>query len=178
MFEEYLQDSNVFYLIATNAKSKKETVSARRYYRVSVMCAFNSIESFVNYISNSFEQANNLEKLEICFLNDQELYFSSAKGVSTRTKYNPIDEKLKVIIKRFCPKYDFAKSNEWSNLNHFKDFRDSLVHSRKSEDDIALSEYEKRYKLGFKSIVTIMNLISKGMYNKPLRRNLLDLIPE
>lgn len=60
----------------------------------------------------------------------------------------------------------------------FKDFRDSLVHSRKSEDETLLSEYDFQIKAGFKSVVELMNLISQGMYQKPLRKNLLDLIPE
>ncbi|HLA87419.1 MAG TPA: hypothetical protein VJL10_05330 [Anaerolineales bacterium] len=178
MFEDYLKDSNEFYLIATDAKSKNEIDSARRYYRVSIMCAFNAIESFVNYIAKSFEEADNLEKLEICFLNDKELYFSPTKGICTRTKFTPIDEKLKVLIKRFNSTYDFEKSAEWGNLKSFKDFRDSLVHSRKSEDETSLDEYERRVKIGNKSVIEIMNLISQGMYHQPLRKNLLDLIPE
>lgn len=178
MFEDYLKDSNEFYLIATIAKNNNDIDSARRYYRVSIMCAFNAIESFVNYIAKSFEEADNLEKLEICFLNDKELYFSPTKGVCTRIKFNPIDEKLKVLIKRFNSVYDFEKSIVWGNLKGFKDFRDSLVHSRKSEDETPLDEYEQRFTMGYKAVIEIMNLISQGMFHKPLRKNLLDLIPE
>lgn len=178
MFEDYLIDSNEFFLTASEAKNNNDIAKARRFYRVSIMCAFSAIESFVNYTAKSFEEANNLDKLELCFLIDKELYFSSTQGIKTRIKFNPLDEKLKVLIKKFHPKYDFGKSVEWSNLLSFKDFRDSLIHSRKSEDTTSLSEYDMQVKSGFKSVIKLMDLISQGMYQKPLRKNLLDLLPD
>lgn len=178
MFEDYLKDSNEFFLTASEAKSNNDITKARRFYRVSIMCAFSAIESFVNYTAKSFEEANNLDKLELCFLTDKELYFSSTQGIKTRIKFNPLDEKLKVLIKRFHPTYDFGKSVEWSNLVSFKDFRDSLIHSRKNEDMTSLSEYDMQVKSGFKSVIKLMDLISQGMYQKPLRKNLLDLLPD
>ncbi len=178
MFEEYLQDSHEFFLIASEAKSNNETDKARRYFRVSIMCAFSAIEAFVNYTAKSFEEANNLDRLEICFLIDQELYFSATQGTKTRIKFNPLEEKLKVLVKRFVPDYDFGKSVTWSSLIKFKDFRDSLVHSRKSEDETNLSDYDIQIRLGFRAIIELMNLISKGMYKKSLRKSILDLIPE
>lgn len=178
MFEEYLIDSNKFYEIASNAKISGNCDEARRYYRVSIMCAFNAIESFVNYIAKSYEEANNLDRLEICFLNDQELYYSTTKGVSSRIKYNPLDEKLKTIIKITNPNYNFEKSPFWGPLLDFKDFRDKLVHSREIDDETPLDEYQKKYNLGYKALIEIMNLISRNLYKKPLRKKLLDLIPE
>lgn len=178
MFEDYLKDSHEFFLNASEANNNNDVNKARRYYRVSVMCAFCAIESFVNYTAKSFEEANNIDRLELCFLTDKELYFSPSQGIKTRIKFTSLDEKLKVMIRRFYPTYDFGKSVPWSNLMKFKEFRDSLVHSRKSEDETLLSEYELKIKRGFKSVVELMDLISQGMYQKPLRRNLLDLIPE
>jgi hypothetical protein len=60
----------------------------------------------------------------------------------------------------------------------FKDFRDSLVHPRQSDDEIDIAVYEKKVSAGLTAIIEIMNLLSKGMFQKPLRRQLLDLIPE
>ncbi len=178
MFEEYLNDSHGFYLIASEAQINGDINKARRYYRVSTMCALSALESFVNYTATSFDEANNLGKLEICFLTDKEQYFSPTQGVKIRVKFNPLDEKLKVLIRRFNPKYDFGKSFAWSNFIHFKDFRDSLVHSRKSEDETPLGEYESQVKSGLKSVIELMDLMSLGIYKKPLRKTLLDLIPE
>ncbi|MHC1770187.1 MAG: hypothetical protein AB9907_00375 [Flexilinea sp.] len=178
MFEDYLKDSNEFFLNAAEANKNNDINKARRYYRVSIMCAFSAIESFVNYTAKSFEEANNLDRLELCFLTDKKQFFKPTQGIRTRIKFNPLDEKLQVLIRKFCPKYDFGKSVEWSNLMNFKKFRDSLVHSHKSEDETPLCEYEMQVKSGFKSVVELMNLISQGMYQKPLRKNLLDLIPE
>lgn len=104
MFEEYLNDSHEFYLLASEAQINGDIKKARRYYRVSVMCALSALESFVNYTAKSFDEANNLDKLEICFLTDKEQYFSPTQGVKTRVKFNPLNEKLKVLIRRFNPK--------------------------------------------------------------------------
>ncbi len=62
-------------------------------------------------------------------------------------------------------------------FNNAKKFRDRLVHPRDSEDKIHIKEYEKIIKRGLSSIINIMNTISKGIFRKPLRKQLLDLIP-
>lgn len=178
MFEEYLKDSHEFYTIAVTAKSCNEIDKARRYFRISIICAFSALEAFVNYTAKSFEEADNLDRLEISFLNDKEMYFSVTQGVKTRTKYNPIEEKLKVLVKRFVPDYNFTKEVTWNNLITFKNFRDSLIHSRVSEDETILSDYNRQIILGFSAIIGVMNMISTGMYKKPLRKSILDLIPE
>ena len=59
----------------------------------------------------------------------------------------------------------------------FKKFRDRLVHPHDSEDEIQIKEYENIIKRGLSSIINIMNTISKGIFRKPLRKQLLDLIP-
>ena len=178
MFEEYLLDSHVFFLKALEAKNKKDADQSRRYFRVSIVCAFNAMEAFVNYTAGSFHEAGNLDRVEVCFLMDQELYFSPTQGIKTRTKYNPLEEKIKALIRRFVSHYDFGHSIPWNNLLKFKDLRDSLVHSRNFEDDTNLDQYETQIKSGFTAIVEVMNLISEGIYKKPLRRSILDLIPE
>ena len=60
MFEEYLQDSYIFLSIAEEASKKPNEREARRYYRASVFYAAGAIEAFVNYIADSFAQAESL----------------------------------------------------------------------------------------------------------------------
>ena len=178
MFEEYLIDSHEFFCNATEARNSGDIDKARRYFRVSILCAFNALEAFVNYTAKSFEEAKKIDKLEICFLLDQELFFSPTLGVKTRVRFNPIDEKLKTLLRRFSPDFDFGKSATWSDLEKFKNFRDSLVHSRKTEDETNLGDYDAQTKSGYKAVIELMNLISKGIYKKPLRKSILDLVPE
>ena len=60
----------------------------------------------------------------------------------------------------------------------FKKFRDSLVHPRQVDDETSLHEYQTTIRAGLRAIIELMNVISQGMFRKPLRRRLLDLIPE
>jgi hypothetical protein len=41
-----------------------------------------------------------------------------------------------------------------------------------------VNEYEKKLRRGMAGTIEIMNLVSKGIFKKPLRKQLLDLIPE
>jgi len=178
MFEEYLQDAHDFYEIGRKASLIGNEKESRRYYRVTIMCASCAMEAFVNYIASSFAEAKNIDKIEISFLNDQELQFVVGKGVTTRIRYNAVDEKIKALIFRFIPDFDFNASISWNNFKIFKDFRDSLIHSRKVEDETPINDYEKRIKEGLTSIIELMNEISKGMFRKPLRKKILDLTPD
>jgi hypothetical protein len=175
MFEEYLQDSYEFFEIAKNAESDRE---ARRYFRASAFYASGAIEAFTNYIADSFAKAESLEPYEIAFLNDKILIFDPKKGQRVeKTEYHRLDEKLKVLINRFVPDFDFTEK-AWSWLMEFKDFRDSLVHPRQNDDETTTSEYQAKMKRGLSGIIEIMNHISSGMFGKPLRKKILDLIPE
>lgn len=177
MFEDYLQDSYEFLTMGEGLSKEAKDREARRYYRASVFYAASAIEAFVNYIADSFAQANKIPILEIDFLNDRVTIFSISKGKTIRVAYHKIDDKLRVLLARMCPTFDF-KSLTWNRFMEFKKFRDSLVHPRQVDDEINLNEYQAKISSGLKSIIELMNLISKGMFRKPLRKRLLDLIPE
>ena len=175
MFEEYLQDSYEFFVIAERTSNDRE---ARRYYRASVFYATGAIEAFVNYLADSFAKAERLTPNEISFLNDKVLIFSSDKGkLVEKGKFYKLDDKLKFLLRKFVRDFNFSNTI-WSKVMEFKDFRDSLVHPRKADDDIDVKEYKKKVRAGISSIIEIMNLLCQGIFMKPLRKQLLDLIPE
>jgi hypothetical protein len=176
MFEEYLQDSHDFLTIADTAYAASKEREARRYYRASVFYTAGAIEAFVNYIADSFEKAGSLKIHETAFLNDKRLVFLADKGLIERTEFHSIDDKLRLLLNTFVPEFDFGNKT-WSNFMQFKDFRDSLVHPRKAEDETEIAEYQIRVRKGLSSIISLMNSVSKGIFKKPLRKQLLDLIP-
>ncbi len=176
MFEEYLQDSHIFLSIAEEAYKKSNEREARRHYRASVFYSAGAIEAFVNYIADSFAKAGSLTDHEIAFLNDRRIVFLVDRGLSERTEYHSIDDKLRLLLGKFVPGFDFGIA-VWSSFMEFKQFRDLLVHPRQTEDNIEIEEYHMRVQAGLSSIIELMNCLSKGIYKQPLRKQLLDLIP-
>lgn len=175
MFEEYLQDSYEFLMIAQKISNDRE---ARRYYRASVFYAAGAIEAFLNYVADSFAKAESLSPHEIAFLNDKSLVFSVKEGIVVeKVEFHRIEDKLKILLRRFVPQFDF-NSTTWSRVMEFKNFRDSLVHPRQNEDEMEVLEYDKKVRFGASAIIEIMNQITQGVFRKPLRKKLLDLIPE
>ena len=176
MFEEYLQDSNGWLVIAEEAFKASNERGARRYYRASVFYSAGAIEAFVNYIADSFAQAESLAAHETAFLNDKRLIFSIDRGLNERTEYHSIDDKLRLLLNKFVPDFDFS-SDMWSSFMQFKNFRDLLVHPRQADDKTEIIEYQKKVQAGLSSIIELMNCVSRGIFKKPLRKQLLDLIP-
>jgi hypothetical protein len=176
MFEEYLQDSHDFLLIAEESFKVSNERKARRYYRASVFYAAGAIEAFVNYIADSFAKAESLTAHEIAFLNDRRLVFSIDRGLNERTEYHSIDDKLRLLLNKFVPIFDF-NSGTWSSFMQFKNFRDLLVHPRQADDETKIIEYQTKVQAGLSSTIELMNCVSKGIFKKPLRKQLLDLIP-
>lgn len=132
----------------------------------------------MNYIADSFAKAETLPPHEIAFLNDKGVYFSADKCKTVqRTEFHKLDDKLRVLIRRFVSGFDFSSAT-WSNLMNFRKFRDSLVHPRQVEDETSVAEYRKRIRAGMSGIVGVMNYISKGIYKRPLRKQILDLVPD
>ena len=176
MFEEYLQDAYEFLLIAQKSADERE---ARRYYRAAAFYIAGAIESFLNYVAQSFAHAENLSAHEISFLNDKNLIYSPDKlKVLEKTEYHKIEDKLKVLIKRFLPTLDLGKTSWWSELQEFKNFRDSLVHPKKNEDETDIITYDQKTSSGLRATIQGMNEISKGIFDKPIRKQLLDLMPD
>ncbi len=176
MFEEYLQDSHDFLSIADAAFEATNEREARRYYRASVFYTAGAIEAFANYIADSFEKAGSLKIHETAFLNDKRLVFSVNGGLTERTEFHSIDDKLRLLLNTFVPGFDFG-TETWSSFMQFKNFRDSLVHPRQAEDETDITEYQTKVRTGLSSIISLMNSVSKGIFKEPLRKQLLDLIP-
>ena len=177
MFEEYLQDSYEFLSIAERLYKESNLREARRYYRASVFYASGAIEAFINYIADCFAKGESISKYEISFLNDKALFFTPDKGLKEKVEFHKLDDKIRFLMKKFVLEFDF-QSLTWIKFMEFKDFRDSLVHPRQIDDDTSISEYHNKVSSGLKAIIEIMNFISKGVFQKPLRNQLLDLIPE
>jgi hypothetical protein len=177
MFEEYLQDSYEFLSKAGQLSKNASDREAKRYFRASVFYALGAIEAFVNYHADAFTKAGSLTPHETSFLNDKALVFLFDKGLTERNEFHRLDEKLRLLIYKFVPDFDF-QSKTWVKFMEFKDFRDSLVHPRQIEDETATTDYRDKVGSGLKAIIELMDFISKGMFQKPLRRQLLDLIPE
>lgn len=178
MFEEYLQDAYEFFDIAQRASQESDDRKARRYYRASVFYTAGAIEAFINYIADSFAIAESLSPHEIAYINDKNLYFSVDKlKLIEKTEFHRLEDKLKFLIKKFQPNFNFQSSKEWTKLMEFKDFRDSLVHPRQAEDETSIPEYQKRLRAGISGVIGVMNCLSKVIFKKALRSQILDLIP-
>jgi hypothetical protein len=179
MFEEYLQDAHEFFCAADEAANKSKEREAKRDFRAAVFYTASAMEAFINYIGDSFNKAEALTVYERAFLNDTQLAFDPAKGnVVTQIRYYGIDDKVKFLIHKFAPKYDIGKSKAWTSFIKFKILRDSLVHPRHIDDEIEISEYREKLQMGMFGTITLMNDISKGVFKRPLRKKILDLIPE
>ena len=160
----------------TKASRQAKSCDAKRYYRVSVFCAISAIEAFVNYVGDAFAQSASLQPCEIAFLTDRQ--FVPARGkfeVLETMEYHRLEDKLKFLIYKFVPGFDFEKMPCWSRLIEFKKFRDGLTHPRQEEDETELEEYKTITARGISSVIEIMNHLCKGIFKKPLRKKLLDL---
>ncbi|MGA2332089.1 MAG: hypothetical protein ABSG75_10035 [Syntrophales bacterium] len=131
---------------------------------------------FTNYIADSFAQAGSLSPIEIAFLDDKRLTFDKGKQIE-RIEFHSLDEKLRLLITMFVPSFDFGNA-VWSRLMAFKDLRDSLVHPKRNDDEIDIVAYQNNVSIGLAAVIEIMNCLSQGIFRKPLRKRLLDLIPD
>jgi hypothetical protein len=176
MFEEYLQDAHNFLEIALESQEEK---IAKRYYRASVICLSSAIESFLNYVATSFDLAESIDKFEVAYINDKKIVFDSRKlSAVERTEFHPIDEKIKLLLKRFSDESSLTENPYWSRFKEFKKFRDSLIHPRVEEDETSIEDYKHIVKEGMSSTIEVMSSLSKAIYRKPLRQKILDLIPD
>jgi hypothetical protein len=177
MFEDYIQDSFFFFEAGMRCVSSDER-AARRYFRASVFCAASALEAFVNFVGDALNKGGGIDRNELAFINDKALEISpSTATVEERTKFYPIDSKVKFILKKFEVPLDLIASAEWRHFREFKQFRDSLVHPRNLHDEIAIATYVQRIREGLNANIDIMNAISQKLFGKPLRKSLLDLKP-
>ena len=175
MFEDYLEDAHFF---ASLASSTTEERVAKRYFRASIFYAMSAIEAFINYIGNIFEQGDVFHPHEIAFLIDKKYTLCHGKfQIIDQMEYHRLEDKLRFLIGKFIIGFDFDHNPSWSQLIEFKRLRDNITHPRREEDEITLIEYNNKIQVGIRSILTIMDSLCNGIFGRPLRKKLLDLIP-
>lgn len=173
MFEDYLEDSNYFATKASEVTNERE---AKRYYRVSVFCAMSAVEAFINYIGETLAQGKIFQPYEIAFLTDKKFDISGgAFQILDHMEYHRFEDKLRFLVCKFVPHFDFEHTVCWSCLLEFKKFRDAITHPRQEEDEIDIGEYQRKLRTGLNSAIEIMNYLCEGVFKRPLRKKLLDL---
>jgi hypothetical protein len=178
MFEDYLEDAH-FFLEQAQSSFNDEKL-AKRFYRVSIFCAANAMEAFLNYVGDTLSKGAPLEAHELAFLNDKKFVFELNKPdlLVQKKEYHALEDKLGMLIKKFLQNFNFKVEQDWENISKFKKIRDDLVHSRQVEDETSLSHYDETVKKSLKSIIIIMDKLYQAMYRSSLRQKLLDLIPD
>jgi hypothetical protein len=173
VFEDYLEDS---YYFAVEAGKPIEERLAKRYYRASVFYAASAIEAFVNYIGDFLVRGGHLAPYELALLTDKRFVLNNGRfELLERFEVHGIEEKLKFLIYKFDPSFDFGSFPVWSQYMVFKDFRNMIVHPSHEEDEIDIKEYEKKVRMGLKSIIEIIDYLCNRIIKKPLRKKIKEL---
>lgn len=169
MFEEYLEDA---YHFAAEGRGSSDDKVARRFYRASIFCAMSAIEAFINEIGDTFSKGGSaFPPHEIAFLIDRKFGITKNAGyfdVQETPEYHRLDEKIRFLINKFIPDFDF-QSASWSRFKEFKKFRDGLIHPRDTEDPTSPSEYDAKVVIGLNAIGELMSVLCEGIFRRPLR---------
>lgn len=96
-------------------------------------------------------------------------------GILEQMEYHRLEEKIRFLISKFIPTFDFSHEIVWAHFVEFKKFRDTIMHPRQDEDKIKIEEYDKRLKTGLSSIIKIMDQLCKGIFKKKLRKKIVEL---
>ena len=172
MFEEYLEDAHYF---AIEAKEKAEAREAKRYYRASVFYVASALEAFLNYISSILIQSD-LQQCEIALLTDRKFRLNNGRfEVSDIFQLHGIEDKVKFLIFKYNPSFDFEHFAAWSQFIEFKDFRNAIIHPTHEYDEIELDEYRSKIRMGLSAIIEIIGLLCQLIIKKPLRQKIRDL---
>ena len=171
MFDVYLKDAHEIYMQALS----QEDDASKRLYRASIFTSISAVESYISYVSSSFVEAKSFNPYEEAFLADKKIAFQKNQVVLT-TEFYYLEHKIKFLLSKFNPKFDF-KNVYWQQFMDVKGFRNKLVHPKEDEDIYSEEEYKAMAKDGLSGIINIINEVNKAIYRKPIRRQLLDLIP-
>lgn len=110
MFEEYLEDAFSFAVVAKESSDERE---AKRYYRASVFYVASALEAFINYISSILIQGD-LQQCEIALLTDKKFRLNNGRfEVSEIFQLHGIEDKVKFLICKFNPSFDFEHFAAW-----------------------------------------------------------------
>ena len=173
MFEDYLFDAADLFKIAKENIKINEKV-CRRYSRLTIFCLFSSMESYVNYVAEVFMDKEIIDYKARLYLADKRIAFDKQKGMIESEEYHRLEEKIRLLDRIFScgMKYN---TKYWSDFKKLKSLRDSLIHSRREEDDTPINDYFESIDGGFESILTIVDTLSLGIFKKHIRKKILDL---
>lgn len=175
MFEDYLKDSRHFF---DSAEAAGDLEDARRSYRASVIVGMSALEAFVNYLADTFAQSSVYPHYEVAFLSDRKFGVSDDRfAILDQLEYHRIEEKLRFLLKKYVSSFDFEQDRHWAQFLAFKKLRDSITHPRFDEDQTTKSEYSQQIKHGLDAVISLIDVLCQGIFQKPLRQNIKDLTP-
>jgi hypothetical protein len=173
MFEDYVEDA---YSLAISARGETDERVAKRYYRAAIFYAVSSIEAFLNFVGETLENGGKVPEYEIAFLKDRKFGIAGDSfEMLSQMEFHKIEEKLRFLIKKHAKNYDLGSEPSWADFIAFKKFRDELVHPRKMEDEIGISEYDEILRVGLGSTIEIMDTLCKGLFDKGLRKKIVEM---
>src|SRR3990172_7658258 len=172
MFEEYLEDA---YYFAESAKEQSDKRAAKRYYRASIFYAASAVEAFVSYVSNILK--GTLQPYEVALLTDVKFCLENGDfKLTDRFVLHSMEDKLKFLLCKTIPTYDFKTSTAWSQYIEFKGFRNSIIHPIHDEDETTVDDYHRMVKQGLSSSIELIDTLCKSILTKPLRQKVRDLV--
>lgn len=175
MFEDYLKDSRHFF---DGAESATHLDDAKRQYRASVIIGMSALEAYVNYLADTFAQSSVYPHYEVAFLSDRKFGVDDDRfDILDQFEFHRIEEKLRFLLKKYVPSFDFEQEKHWAQFLAFKKFRDSIAHPRFDEDQTTKSEYSQQIKRGLDAVISLIDILCQGIFQKPLRKNIKDLTP-
>lgn len=173
MFEEYLQDAHYFAQVASSSTDEKE---AKRYYRVSIFCTMSAVEAFINHIADTFNQGGTNPPYENAFLTDRKFEIVGGSfQIVDKAEYHRAEEKLRFLLSKYKPDFDFFRESCWGRFKELKKFRDQITHPRHDDGDIQIDNYKKMTKIGLESSIEIMDILLRAIFHKPLRKKIREL---
>jgi len=172
MFEDYVEDA---YHFAIQAGVIPDDRKQRRLYRAAVFYASSALEAFVNYIADTLHAGATLAEHERAFLLDKKFGLRAGEfQIMDSSEYHRLDDKLRLLLAKFCPAYDVAHEAGWSHLMDLKSLRDEIVHPR-GDEEVTPAQYHAHLKRGLNSVLDIMDRLCNGIFRKPLRKKLREL---
>lgn len=177
MFETYLSDASHFIERAKMSSGDLGDDEKIREYRASIFLTASALESFVNYIGETFCENSSLTLHERNFLNDIQTEVDPKKGTLVeREKYQSLENKIRYLISKFNINHlNIATLPEWSQFKEFKIFRDQLVHPRDIVNEFKLADYKKHAENGLKVSILLIDGILSGIFDRNLRKQILEL---
>lgn len=170
-FREYLDHSERF-INAAEATTSEDEENA--LLCASIMFSWIAIESFVNNVSDDFNQvpSDMFPMHERAFLLEKKLRFEDSgselgKFIIDRNQneFRRLEEKIFFLIAKFSQAKNLRGDSLWQTFEKFKDKRNKITHPRRN-DEVTLDINET--KDFFNVAREIIDLISKNVWKKSI----------